>query len=73
MDARLFGRRLKAVRQAAGFEDPDTFASLLNVEPTRYRTLEDGVFLSDDLNLMEDICRLTGRSLDFLVRGREAT
>ncbi len=71
MDARLFGRRLKAVRQSAGFDDAASFADLLHVDAERYRSFEDGSFASEDLNLMEDICRLTGRSLDFLVRGRD--
>jgi transcriptional regulator with XRE-family HTH domain len=74
MDARLFGRRLRAARIATGFERPEDFASVLRVEIALYLRLEAGTFVPADLDLgiLEDISRLTGHTLDFFVMGRSA-
>lgn len=73
MDARLFGRRLRAARVLTGFESPEDFATALRIQRARYLRLEEGTFTSEDLDLglLEDISKLTGRTLDWFVNGRE--
>jgi transcriptional regulator with XRE-family HTH domain len=42
-----FGRLLKAAREAAGFKTAADFASILKVEPARYRYWERGQAMPD--------------------------
>lgn len=69
MDLRLFGRRVRAARMACGYDQPGAFAAELNVPMKQYLAIEDGK-RPPDVDFLEDVARLTGRSLDFLVMGR---
>lgn len=69
MDVRQVGRRLRAARIACGYEQAENFAADLNVASKDYVLIEDGK-REPDISLMEDVARLTGRSLDFLILGR---
>lgn len=52
-----FSKRLKAAREAAGFETAKAFAESLNVEENRYRHWERGS-AQPDYTMMCRICRL---------------
>lgn len=69
MDLRQFGRRLRAARVTCGYEEAASFAADLAVDLAHYLQIEDGK-REPELHFVEDVARLTGRSLDFLVLGR---
>lgn len=69
MNSLLIGRRLRAARIAAGFEDPAVFAKELSLRPGNYRRIEDGRDLAD-LETVVAVSDFTGKSVEFLVRGR---
>lgn len=66
---RDFGKRLRAARISAGYETAEDFASDLGVEPPRYRKYERGDAMPP-IDLLEMVCTLTSKSLDFLILGR---
>lgn len=63
-----FGRRLRAARITAGYEEAADFAEDLGIEPPRYRKYERGESMPP-LDVLEDIRRITERSLDWLLIG----
>ena len=66
-----FGRRLRASRLVAGYEDAADFARDLGLDNARYRRYERGEVMPPP-EVLEDICKLTARSLDFLLLGKNA-
>jgi transcriptional regulator with XRE-family HTH domain len=64
-----FGRRLRAARITAGYEEATDFASDLGIEAPRYRKYERGSSMPP-LDVLEAITKLTGRTLDWLLLGR---
>ena len=67
---RDFGKRLRAARITAGWEEAADFAADLGVEAPRYRRYERGHALPP-IDLLADISRLTGATLDHLLMGRK--
>ena len=65
-----FGRRLRAARITAGYEEATDFASDLGLEPPRYRKYERGESMPP-LDVLAAIVRTTGRSLDWLMLGQD--
>lgn len=65
---RDFGRRLRAARITAGYEDAADFARDLGVEPPRYRKWERGQSMPP-LDYLAAIHAMTRRSLDWLLLG----
>ena len=66
-----FGRRLKTARRMIGFSRQD-MANELVVPAAEYSHLEDGG-LSPDLETLEVIAKVTGKSLHWMITGREYT
>lgn len=66
---RAFGRRLRAARITAGYEDAADFAADLGIEAARYRKYERGESMPP-LDVLEGIVRVTERSSDWLLLGR---
>lgn len=66
---REFGRRLRAARISAGYEEASDFASDLGIESPRYRKYERGEIMPP-LDVLDGIVRLTERSLDWLLLGK---
>lgn len=66
---RAFGRRLRAARITAGYEDAAEFAADLGIEAPRYRKWERGQSFVP-LPYLIEISALTGRSSDWLLLGR---
>lgn len=64
-----FGRRLRAARITAGYEDAIDFANDLGIDAPRYRKYERGNSMPP-LDVLQDIARMTGRSLDWLLLGQ---
>lgn len=64
-----FGRRLRAARLTAGYEEASDFAHDLGIEAPRYRKYERGQSFPP-LDVLHDINRITGRSLDWLLLGQ---
>lgn len=64
-----FGRRLRAARITAGYEEATDFAEDLGIEAPRYRKYERGESLCP-LDVLQDIIRLTGRTSDWLLLGQ---
>lgn len=67
---RSFGRRLRAARITAGYEDATDFANDLGIEPPRYRKYERGESVPP-LDVLEDIARITERNTDWLLFGQK--
>lgn len=67
---RDFGRRLRAARITAGYDDATEFAKDLGIESPRYRKYERGESLPP-LEILDAIAAITGRSLDWLLRGQK--
>ena len=67
-DLRSFAVRLTRARIESRFETPSLFCAATGIDRMRYSDLEDGV---DDPTLAEldTIAKVTGRSLDWLIRG----
>ena len=65
---RAFGKRLRACRIAAGYNTADSFARELGIDGWRYRKYERGESMPP-FDVLEDICRLTDKSADFLLFG----
>lgn len=65
---RNFGNRLRAVRIARGYQTAEEMAQALKIEGPRYRSWERGGSIPH-LDLLEDVRKLTGVSLDFLLLG----
>ena len=65
----MFARRLRASRVAAGFEDLSEFAKAIGIPPKRYGKFEDGKKMPEPDEL-ELIARITQRTIEFLVTGR---
>lgn len=65
-----FGRRLRATRITAGYEEAADFAADLGIGAPRYRKYERGESVPP-LDVLESIVRTTGRSLDWLLLGRQ--
>lgn len=66
-----FGRRIRAARIAAGYQDATVFATDIGVEGKDYAKVEE----SDrelDYDALRRAARLTNKSIDFLLTGREA-
>lgn len=68
---RDFGRRLRAARITAGYDEAADFAAVLGLESPRYRRYERGESMPP-LDVLEDIADRTRRSLDWLLLGRGA-
>lgn len=66
---RDFGRRLRAARIIAGYETAADLAKDLRVEVPRYRKYERGDSMPP-LEVLELLCDITNKSLDFLLLGR---
>lgn len=66
---RGFGRRLRAARITAGYEEAGDFAEELGIAPARYRKYERGESMPP-LDVLEDIVRITERSLDWILSGQ---
>lgn len=66
---RNFGRRLRAARITAGYEEAADFAADLSIDAPRYRKYERGESMPP-LDVLEDIARVTERSLDWLLLGQ---
>lgn len=64
-----FGRRLAAIREAAGYDTQTEFATLLKMSVQRYSRYERGE-TEPNLETLQEIQRITGVSLDFLVGGQ---
>lgn len=64
-----FGRRLRAARITAGYEEAADFATDLGIEAPRYRKYERGESVPP-LDVLEGINTMTGRSLDWLLLGK---
>lgn len=64
-----FGRRLRAARITAGYEEAADFAADLGIEAPRYRKYERGESVPP-LDVLEGINTMTGRSLDWLLLGK---
>ncbi len=65
---RDFGRRLRAARIAAGYEDAADLARDLGIEEATYRKYERGGALPR-VDVLECIVQTTGKSLDWLLLG----
>lgn len=65
---RNFGKRLRAVRIARGYQTAEDMARALKIEGPRYRSWERGGSIPH-LDLLEDLRKLTDVSLDFLLLG----
>jgi transcriptional regulator with XRE-family HTH domain len=65
---RDFARRLKACRQAAGFETAEAAADHLKVASARYRSYERGS-REPSFDLLIRMSDMVGKSIDFLLRG----
>lgn len=63
-----FGERLRAARMVAGYETGRDFARDLGIEDFTYRKYERGQSVPP-LDVLEDICRLTGREVGWLLFG----
>lgn len=63
-----WGTRLRAVRIANGYETAVDFAAELGIDPPTYRKYERGDAMAP-LATLEQIRRLTGKTLDFLLLG----
>lgn len=66
---REFGKRLRACRVAAGFEDAEAFAETLGIESPRYRRYERGE-AEPSYELLIDIARYVNKPIEFLLTGR---
>lgn len=64
-----WGRRLAASRLAAGFETAADMAREVKMEANAYRKYERGEAMAP-IDMLELICKLTGKSLDFLLLGK---
>lgn len=67
---REFGRRLRACRIAAGFENAADFAHELGIEGPTYRRYERGE-AEPPFEVLISMSRLTGKTIDFLITGRK--
>lgn len=67
---RMFGRRLRSSRVAAGFGDLGEFAKLVGITRKRYRKFEDGKKMPEVGELVL-ISQLVGKSTDYLLTGEE--
>lgn len=65
---KAFAMRLRAIREACGFEDAASFARALGVEPPAYRKWERGQSGPSIAQLVK-IQQVTSCSLDFLIAG----
>lgn len=65
---RDFGTRLRASRITSGYESAQVFASDLAIDAQRYRKYERGESIPP-LEVLEQIVKLTGKSLDWLLLG----
>lgn len=63
-----FGKRLRAVRIASGYESAAEFAKDLGIGPIRYGHYERGRNFPP-IDILASISKLTGKSLDFLLLG----
>lgn len=68
---RDFGRRLRAARIAAAYEDATEFAKHLRIEPHTYRKYERGDSMPP-LDRLFDIASASASSLDWLLLGRKS-
>lgn len=68
---RSFGRRLRAARITAGYENASELAVELGIQGPAYRKYERGESLPP-LEVLDDIRRLLGCTLDWLLIGRAA-
>lgn len=64
-----FGKRLRACRIAAGFEQADMFADMLGIEAQRYRRYERGEAMPPT-DVLLDMCEALDKTADFLLFGR---
>lgn len=62
------GRRLKAVRLAAGYKTQQEFANLLEVSITTYNNWETGLRRPPN-RILAEVKRLTGATADYLLFG----
>lgn len=63
---KTFSERLKAAREAAGFEEAEDFANALGVTGARYRHWERGD-AKPDLTLLTRICQLLDVEPNYLL------
>ncbi|WP_417517220.1 helix-turn-helix transcriptional regulator [Minwuia sp.] len=66
---RAFGDRLKAAREAMGFDTASDFARKIGVERLTYYRWERGETKPADLEHLARIRNVTGKSLDWLLLG----
>lgn len=66
---KAFGRRLRAARITSGYEEAADFAEELGISSPRYRKYERGESMPP-LDVLEDIARITERSLDWILSGQ---
>ena len=64
-----FGTRLKSARITSGFETADAFAQAISMETATYRSYERGD-RAPDYDVIAEIAKVTGYSLDWLIAGR---
>jgi len=67
-----FGRRLKAARLDAGFENAEIFAEVLGISASRYRKYERGESFPP-LDILERIALRLGLDLDWVMLGTPST
>jgi transcriptional regulator with XRE-family HTH domain len=65
----MLGRRLRSARASLGF-DVDAFAEELGLSPETYKRIEEGK-VAPDLKTLVLAAKITGKSLDFLLTGRQ--
>jgi len=63
---RTFSQRLKAAREAAGFEEAEDFANALGIRGARYRHWEGGR-AKPDITMLTRICQLLDVEPNFLL------
>jgi transcriptional regulator with XRE-family HTH domain len=66
---RNFGRRLRACRQAAGYDGYQDFAKAVGLQSETYRTYETGD-RQPKFHVLAKIAEKLNKSLDFLILGK---
>lgn len=66
---RRFGKRLRASREAAGYETYADFANAAGLEKETYRTYEAGI-RQPKFHALVKISEMLGKTLDFLILGK---